>query len=115
MKKGQTYNVVATTDDTGDERSVRFTVEEGLGFAYDKEKEGPRAKRWNEVELVQTVKGGYVLRRSTRSLVKGEQEEDEHDVYRNLRAAVEALDPTHALDRLILESLGQLSAVSVEV
>jgi hypothetical protein len=110
MYADRTYNVVAFAG--GEERPVTFTVRESLAFAYDK-LQGDQ--EWDEVELVTTTKGSYVLRRSERTLIVGEEESDVYAIFASREDAIAALDSLDMLDRAVLGQIGALTEKSVPV
>jgi hypothetical protein len=109
MKVGETVRAVI------DGKAVRFTVCEELAFVSNRWVAGREQTRWDEKQVVKTVKGKYVLYEGYVTLWQGEESTSKYRVFDTLEDLVKILDPTDELDRGILQQLGKLDELSEEI
>jgi hypothetical protein len=109
MKTGENYRVVI------DDEPKRFTVKAELAFRGTRWQHGREQSRWNEVEVIETAKGKFILGRYYITCWQGESGEEGYLMFDSLDELAKALDATNDLDREVLEKLGKLDEVSEEV
>jgi hypothetical protein len=98
-----------------DGKAVKFKVAEELGFASNRWVAGREQTRWDEIEVLKTAKGKYVLRQEYVTLWQGEQGSNTYRIFDSLDELVAVLDTTKPLHRKLLDKMGLLESLSEEI
>jgi len=110
-----TWKVGTTVKTVINEKPVKFIIAEELAFASNRWLNNVEQTRWNEVELIKTMKGKYILRESYITTWRGERNRTTYQIFDNLDQLIQTLDATDALYREILEQIGKLDIISEEI
>jgi len=108
MYRDRRYSTVGVVN--GVTKPIVFTVT-GSWFASDS---AAYDRGYTELELVTTTNDMWVLRRTTKNQ-RADVEKETHHVFDTREDVIKTLDPIKALDRSLLEKLGEIDNVCEEV